>query len=96
MCFGGPVWHASARTATYDTSVALALRALKGIGDEAAGQWIERGNNGVAHIRRRLTPSEVARSRCVLRDIRGTMEEADRLAKLLRDAPHLAPYVGAR
>ena len=93
MQFGGPVWHASARSWTAADSLSLALRALEGAGDERLGQWVEQGNNGVVHVRRRLTPIEAARGRCELRDIRGTAEERERFSRLIHDAPHLAPLI---
>ncbi len=50
----------------------MALAALGGVGDAAAGEWIE--FTGFAfHIRRRLTQSEAAEVGPVI-DVRGTSE----------------------
>ena len=60
-------------------SEAMAERALRGVGDAELGEWRERGNRGVFHIRRRLADWEVKRYGMVVRDIRGTQEEQQRL-----------------
>jgi hypothetical protein len=70
------------------------MRALNGVGDLALGQWVEDGDRGVAHVRRRLSAEEVRATGIVVRDIRGTDEERERLATLLAEAPHLAAYLG--
>lgn len=96
---GGPVWHASARAATEGTAWTLVERVLQGVGDPSLGEWREHGSpgSGVVHIRRRLTDAERAASRGALtvRDIRGSTEEKQRLARLLADAPHLRGYLDA-
>lgn len=69
---------------------AMAERALQGVGDVALGEWRERGRSGVVHLRRRLTDAERAAAGGLgVRDIRGSDEERDRLAALLRDVPQL-------
>lgn len=88
------MWHASARAVREAASWALAEEALAGVGDPALGEWREHGRHGVVHLRRRLTPEEAARAGigCV-RDVRGTGEEAERLAALVREAPHLRAFI---
>ncbi len=95
MHLGGPVWHASARSRNPIAAVSLASRILEGVGSKAFGEWVELGNRGVVHIRRRLTHDE-AKMVNELRDIRGTTEERERLCALLADAPHLAPALNLR
>ena len=74
----------------------MASGALGGVGDERLGEWRERGNNGVVHLRRRLTDMERALAgNLQVRDIRGTEEEAERLSRLLYEAPELRPYIQA-
>lgn len=92
---GGPVWHASARAGSESVAWGLAERALRGVGDPALGEWREAGSPGFVHLRRRLTAGERAMSRGALqvRDIRGTPEQQQRLARLLRDAPELRGLV---
>jgi hypothetical protein len=68
----------------------MAERALEGVGDPSLGEWRERGGRAV-HLRRRLTDEE--RGELGVRDIRGTPEEAERMAALLRDAPQLRGLV---
>lgn len=88
------MWHASARAATEATAWALALRALDGVGDRSLGQWRERGRRGVMHIRRRLSDAERAQAGgLIVRDVRGTEEERQRIRAILADAPYLAPYL---
>lgn len=91
MGFGGPVWHASASSAVNEaTAWAMAERALNGVGDPLLGEWRERGNRGIVHVRRRLTDGERALAGGLgVRDVRGTEEERERLAALLREAPQL-------
>jgi len=68
----------------------MAERALEGAGDASLGEWRERGNGGVVHIRRRLSDQERADAGGLeVRDVRGTDEERARLRALLRDAPYL-------
>jgi hypothetical protein len=82
MEFGGPVWHASGRGKDVLTSRWLAMRTLEGCGSALLGQWVDdRRPHGVVHVRRRLTPAEASHVN-ELRDIRGTVEERDRLAAL--------------
>lgn len=69
----------------------LARSALTGAGDATLGEWRERSKKAV-HLRRRLSVEE--QGAMTVRDIRGTEEERARFAILLREAPHLAPYVG--
>jgi hypothetical protein len=61
------------------TSRWLAMRALEGCGSTVLGQWVEdQRRGGVVHVRRRLTPAEASHVN-ELRDIRGSVEERDRL-----------------
>jgi hypothetical protein len=95
MDFGGPVWHASASAINETTAWAMAERALLGVGDPLLGEWRERGQRGVMHVRRRLSDAERAMAGGLeVRDIRGTDEERDRIRALLRDAPHLRAVLG--
>jgi hypothetical protein len=79
------VWHASVgfhgvphRVPT-DELRDRTFRALRGVGDSAAGEWVEQ--HGVYfHLRRRLSVTEA--TGMVLRDIRGTVEADERLAPL--------------
>jgi hypothetical protein len=86
MNLGGPVWHASGRGIDPFQSRRIALAALHGVGDPKLGQWEERGNGGVYHVRRRLSVEE---QKVVgeARDIRNTAEEHERIDRLL-DAVH--------
>lgn len=102
MGLGGPVWHASAQASQESIAWAMADRALRGVGDPGLGEWRETGRNGVMHIRRRLTDQERRLARhprdvdqLQVRDIRGSDEEAQRLRRLVRDAPYLRPIVDA-
>jgi hypothetical protein len=88
------VWHASVSSHTPVQSLKVAFAALYGVGDRALGEWRERGSGAIAHVRRRLSASEAALVN-PLRDIRGTPEQAQRIAALLRDAPHLARYINS-
>lgn len=91
MNFGGPVWHASGCERDDLGSQTIALTALSGVGDARLGEWRERGNRGIVHVRRRLSDTE----RGVVgdaRDIRGTPEAARRMVALLADLP---PHVRA-
>lgn len=75
---------------------AMAERALRGVGDPALGEWREHGRAAM-HIRRRLTAAErKAAGNLQVRDIRGTSEESRRLARLLREVPHLRPILTAQ
>lgn len=56
-------------------------RALSGVGDDLAGEWLERSDRAV-HLRRRLSAREAAQFGLVMRDIRGTPEAEVRLAPL--------------
>lgn len=89
MGFGGPVWHASVRTTSGIVAAGLAAVALRGVGDPALGEWPSRGPTAF-HIRRRLTPDEMALAGIsAVRDIRGTPEEQARLQALIAEAPYL-------
>lgn len=90
MGFGGPVWHASVRALNEPTAWRLAERALEDVGDAGLGEWRERGNGGVMHIRRRLSVEECEMAGgLTVRDVRGTGEEMVRLRALLREVPQL-------
>lgn len=58
--FGGPVWHASGRGRTLRASKQIALDGLRGVGDEALGQWIDEqgAGRGIVHVQRRMTAIE--------------------------------------
>lgn len=84
------MWHASGRGNRGQSSASIALNALRGVGDVTRGEWLECGNRGVVHVRRRLSQDEQdAFGIAAVRDIRGTEEEQERLTALLADAPHL-------
>lgn len=68
--YGGPVWHASIARHGRDGPQRLrnissywmelhdrARRALRGVGSEPAGEWVEHGDVAV-HLRRRCTVDE--------------------------------------
>lgn len=95
MAFGGPVWHASARAVPESLAWSMAERALAGVGDASLGEWRQRGNGGVVHIRRRMTAIEDAQVGPLL-DIRGTAQERARLYRLAKDAPQLAAFIRTR
>ena len=73
-------------------SRAMAERALNGVGDASLGEWIEYGNGGVVHVRRRLSVAE-AEMVNPLRDIRGTEEEGERLRVLVAEFPRLGRII---
>jgi len=78
------------RSHNHDAHIQRCHRALRGVGDIDAGQWLEDGPNPQRpswHLRRRLSMSEVALSGCVMRDIRGTPEVDELLAPLRRWLP---------
>jgi hypothetical protein len=89
MNLGGPVWHASAAPLPgirlpVDLLQAAALLALKGVGDARLGEWEWHEWTGSAyHVRRRLNEDE-QRSVGAAIDIRGTPEEAVRMANVAR------------
>ena len=87
MGFGGPVWHASACARTLRDSLALARSALRGVGSPLLGEWEEAGGSGVVHVRRRLSEREQKEAALAVRDIRGTGEVAERVARLEADYP---------
>jgi hypothetical protein len=85
------VWHASVSSRSRILNwqrEGLAFAALVGVGDAALGQWTEDAPMAF-HLRRRLTPREVALGRIgdVL-DIRGTDEAARRIQRI---RPFLPP-----
>lgn len=86
MNFGGPVWHASGRGTHPGQARRIALSALEGVGNASLGEWEEKGNNGVYHVRRRLSAEEQNMVGDA-RDIRGTTEESKRISALL-DSVH--------
>ena len=63
----------------------IAEHALRDVGDPSLGEWREPGNQGVVHIRRRLSIEEAAARALVVRDIRGTIEEQTRLARVMAE-----------
>ena len=84
---GGPVWHASGHGGSSSSSLAIARRALEGVGDAELGEWTEDGSpgSGVVHVRRRLSHREATNRAIVVRDIRGTEEELRRLSVVARE-----------
>lgn len=88
--FGGPVWHASGKGRTIRESKQIALDGLTGVGERRLGEWMEDPGRGVFHIQRRL--SEEEREAFAVPepyDIRGTLEETQRVAAVLAEAPYL-------
>ena len=85
--YGGPVWHASvaSRGGVVTWLEHWAHWALHGVGDAAAGEWIDPRPQAV-HLRRRLSIEEAANVGPVV-DIRGTPEAQRRLHGLR----HLLP-----
>lgn len=71
----------------------LAFDALVGVGDIALGQWVE--DAPVAfHVRRRLTPREVALGGIgAVCDIRGTEEAARRIQRIRQYLPAALAFV---
>ena len=85
------MWHASV-AGRFGQSVArqfaLAERALAGVGDVTLGEWREVGEKAV-HVRRRLTPGEMAAGGiATVVDVRRTEEHAARVRKM---RPFLPP-----
>lgn len=77
-----PVWHASASPlgglpTRLKSLKALSLGALRGVGD-SAHEWHD-GTPRAYHVRRRLSPEEVAVVGAAV-DLRGTQEAIDRLS----------------
>lgn len=69
----------------------IARQALAGVGDASLGEWIETSPAGIVHVRRRLSHEEqTASGIACARDIRGTLEERERVLRLVADAPYLA------
>jgi len=87
---GGPVWHASVRDPTgrlsADALEARAREELAGVGDPSLGEWMELGDVGVLHIRRRLSVDEAPSVGPVV-DVRGTWEATRRLNRVRRYLP---------
>jgi hypothetical protein len=67
----------------------IARRALHGVGDAKLGEWVEQGERGVFHLRRRLSAAEAALVGPA-RDIRGTEEERVRMEALFAELSPLA------
>jgi hypothetical protein len=67
---------------------AIALAALRGVGDPTLGEWREVGTRA-CHVRRRLSGVEAARVGPV-RDLRGDRESLTRLWRALQWLP--APF----
>lgn len=88
LCLGGPVWHASASATTQATAQWMALQALDGVGDKAAGEWHE-ARERAYHIRRRMTQDEMSMGKIELRDVRGTHEAAQRVERIVRVVPQV-------
>ena len=88
------MWHASVsffRPQSERVCRAALQKALKGVGIDSL-QWIEEGNRGIWHCRRRMTPAEQELVGAPV-DIRGTPEHkvrAERMARLFRLTPETA------
>ncbi len=85
-----PVWHASVMPHGRSRLPFLELRRiayvqLAGVGDKAAGEWVERSSAGF-HLRRRLSPSEVLLVGPAV-DCRGTEEGKARLERFRCELP---------
>lgn len=89
--FGGPVWHASARGRTLSESRRICRDGLRGVGDASLGEWRQEGEKpGVFHVQRRLSDWERERFQVPEPyDIRGTVEERQRIAAVYAEAPYL-------
>jgi hypothetical protein len=90
--FGGPVWHASARSfAGLRDSKRLAWFALKGVGDVTLGGWEgEQGRGGIWHVQLRLTDAEREQFGVPEPiDIRGTARERERIQAVFAETPRL-------
>jgi hypothetical protein len=89
--FGGPVWHASIAPRSKSLAVqperlrAIAEEVLTGVGDAAAGEWMELGEIAV-HLRRRLSAAEAATVGPVV-DVRGSWESQKRLRRMEKYLP---------
>jgi len=82
------VWHSSAAAGIPWAPEALgrlARKELEGVGDPSAGEW-EEWTGKAFHLRRRLTADE-ARTTGPVVDVRGTPEEAARLAPVAHFLP---------
>lgn len=65
----------------------MAFRILEGVGDEALGQWEEKGERAY-HVRRRLSASEIKVARgLTVCDVRQTPEYGVRRAAVQRFLP---------
>lgn len=85
MGFGGPVWHVSVfgrfGAPNWTLLEEIARHELRGVGDAAKGEWLERGT--AFHIRRRLTEAEMRTGGIkAVCDIRGTDEQEARIARM--------------
>ena len=68
---------------------AAARAALGPVGAPELGEWIELGQAGVFHLRRRLTPREQQQAKIdAVCDVRGTPEHTRRIAQM---RPFLPP-----
>lgn len=91
MEFGGPVWHASTAPHGFSLGEAplrrAAYKALTGVGDPGAGEWVEYTGKAF-HLRRRLSAGEQRHVGEVV-DVRGTPEGERRLAVVMRERPEI-------
>ncbi len=65
----------------------MALLVLRGVGDEARGQWEEWTGNAY-HVRRRLSETEEAATGPAV-DVRGTPEAIERIRRVQKAAPYM-------
>lgn len=83
------MWHASVACGSVLQGFEIADQVLAGRGSAVLGEWREVGR-GAVHLRRRLTEDEcLLAEQLVVRDIRGTPEEAKRLAVAYHEVPRL-------
>lgn len=88
------MWHASVK---FHGRLKLPIGAyldrvrqvLAGVGDPSAGEWPEQGNDGVYHMRRRLSATE--QEQLEVRDIRLTPEAMVRWLSMPRQVKRAVP-----
>jgi hypothetical protein len=96
MNLGGPVWHASVSySGRFKIPEVVRMdrcrHVLAGVGDARLGEWVEVGNHGVLHLRRRLSDAECAEFGLSVRNIRRTHEARERYDLLPRQVKQLVP-----
>ena len=82
------MWHVSVGNCTNMAKAKkIAFKFLSGVGDVAAGQWIEKSPR-TYQVKRRLTAKEQRIAGAPV-DIRGTTEEVERVANMSPIARHV-------